>query len=220
MSSLINDDFRNHLELFTGDCFVISDPPYNQGYHYSEYVDNMDMDDYGEMLKLAFGDNKSVVIHYPEETINILGKVLNDCRQTVAWVYPSNTAKQHRLVTWWGCLPDISLIKQPYRNPTDKRIVARISKGLRARAYDWWEINQVKNVSKSFNTHPCPIPLELAKRIILCTTQEGDTVIDPFMGSGTIPLAAKALRREYIGFEIDKSYFDIAEKRLGQEVLL
>jgi|ERR1035441_1336052 site-specific DNA-adenine methylase len=106
MNQIITGDFRDYLHLFTEDAFIISDPPYNQKYHYDGYDDNMDIDDYGEMLKLAFDDNKSVVIHYPEETINILAKVLDNCQQSVAWVYNSNTAKQHRLITWWGCKPD------------------------------------------------------------------------------------------------------------------
>jgi len=205
---LINDDFRNHLDMFTADAFIISDPPYNQDYHYSEYVDKMDIDEYGEMMKQAFGDHKAVIIHYPEETINILSKVLENCEQVVSWVYPSNTAKQSRLITWWNCKPDFRKIGQPYKNPTDKRIKLRIADGKTARAYDWWEINQVKNVSKKDNPHPCPIPYELARRIIISTTQENDLVIDPFAGSGTILKASRDLKRQFLGFEIDKTYCD------------
>jgi len=207
---IYNDDFRNHLDKFPQDCVVISDPPYNQGYHYSEYKDNESINDYGMMLQDAFGGQQAVIIHYPEEMINIVSKVMNAdiCEQSVAWVYNSNTAKQHRLVTWWNCKPDFRKIPQPYKNPTDKRIAKRIAEGKSARGYDWWEINQVKNVSKKNNPHPCPIPYELAKKIIMCTTKEGDTVIDPFAGGGTILQAAKDLGRNYIGFEIDKTYFD------------
>jgi DNA modification methylase len=209
---VINDDFRNHLAMFTQDAFVISDPPYNQGYHYSEYSDDMAIDDYADMLSHAFKDQKAVVIHYPEETINILGKILDNCQQVVSWVYNSNTAKQSRLVSWWNCKPDMNKVGQDYKNPTDKRIAKRIADGKRARLYDWWEINQVKNVSKKNNPHPCPIPYELAERIILTTTNEGDLVIDPFCGSGTILLAAKNNNRRYLGFEIDKTYFDYCTK--------
>lgn len=216
---LILGDFREHLPLFTEDVFVISDPPYNQKYHYDGYHDNLDIDEYGEMLRLAFDHTKSVVIHYPEETINILAKILENCQQSVAWVYNSNTAKQHRLITWWNCKPDMTAIGQPYKNPTDKRIAKRIADGKEARLYDWWEINQVKNVSKK-HSHPCPIPLELAERIILTTTKEGDTILDPFAGSGTILVAAKKHNRNYIGIEINPDYVKIAKDRLKQEVLL
>ncbi len=210
---VINDDFRKHLHLFTEDTYVVSDPPYNQGYHYSEYKDKEKIADYSEMLRLAFGSNKSVVIHYPEETINILSKVLNTCAQSVSWIYNSNTAKQHRLITWWGgATADFRKVGQPYKNPTDKRIKARIAQGKEAKLYDWWEIQQVKNVSKKQNPHPCPIPYEIALRIIKITTKEGDTVIDPFAGSGTILLACKELKRNYIGFEIDKNYYQYMKK--------
>jgi len=215
MNGIINDDFRNHLDLFTQDVYIISDPPYNQGYHYSEYKDDMSIDDYGDMMIEAFQDTKSVIISYPEETINIFGKLFGNVSQVVAWIYNSNTAKQHRLISWWNCKPDFKKIPQEYKNPTDKRIAKRISEGKTARSYDWWQINQVKNVSKKENPHPCPIPYELAEKIILSTTKEGDTVIDPFAGSGTILLAAKNNGRKYIGFEIDKKYCDYANKLLN-----
>lgn len=208
---IINDDFRNYLHLFTDDVYVVSDPPYNQKYHYNHYKDNASLEEYKELLAVAFSDNKSVVIHYPEETINILSKVngIGNCEDSIAWIYNSNTGKQHRLITWWGgCKPDYRKIGQPYKNPTDKRIAKKIAEGKEARGYDWWEIQQVKNVSKKDNPHPCPIPYTLAEKIILSTTKEGDTVIDPFAGSGTVLLACKNNNRKYIGFEIDKVYFD------------
>jgi len=214
---VINDDFRNHLDLFNKDAFIISDPPYNQKYHYLEYADNLKKSDYISMLEVAFSGRKSVVMSYPEETINILGKILGECRQSVSWVYPSNTAKQSRLITWWNCKPDMRKVGQDYKNPTDKRIAKRIAEGKRARLYDWWEINQVKNVSKIENPHPCPIPYEVARRIIETTTEKGDLVIDPFCGSGTILKAAKDLDRRYLGFDIDKSYCDYANKILAHK---
>jgi DNA modification methylase len=90
-------------------------------------------------------------------------------------------------------------VTQPYKNPTDKRIAKRIEEGKACKLYDWWEVNQVKNVSKRDNPHPCPIPYEIAERIILLTTNEGDLVCDPFAGSGTVLLAAKNLNRRYLG---------------------
>lgn len=209
MNKIINDNFLNHLDSIPKEAFIISDPPYNQKYHYSTYGDNLAVDEYIGLLKSAFWGKKSVVIHYPEETINLMGGGgLGIVSQVVSWVYPSNTGKQHRLISWWNCKPDFKKIPQKYKNPTDKRIAKRIAEGKSARSYDWWEINQVKNVSKKNNPHPCPIPYELAKRIILSTTSEGDIVCDPFAGSGTILKAAKDTKRKYLGFEIDKRYYD------------
>ena len=208
---VVHGDFRN-TEIPEG-AFIVTDPPYNQGYHYSMYEDRMGEDDYAEMLRWLVRDKKAVIIHYPEEMMMILGGgQAGEVQQVVSWVYNSNTAKQSRLIGWFGCKPDFRKIGQPYKNPTDKRIAKRIAEGKTARAYDWWEINQVKNVSKKDNPHPCPIPYELAEKIILSTTEPGDLVVDPFAGSGTILLAAKNNGRKYLGFEVDKTYFNNIKK--------
>lgn len=213
MNKIINGDFRNYE--IPDEALIITDPPYNQDYHYREYKDKLSRENYLNLLSGAFRGRKSVIIHYPEESINILPLVTGlRCEEVVSWVYPSNTAKQSRLITWWGCNPDMRAVGQPYKNPTDKRIAKRISEGKTARLYDYWEINQVKNVSKKDNPHPCPIPYELAEIIILTTTKKGDLVCDPFSGSGTILLAAKNNGRRYLGYEIDKTYFDYAQNLL------
>lgn len=67
---------------------------------------------------------------------------------------------------------------------------------------------------KDLYDHPTIKPLDLVKRHILHTTQENDLVFDAFLGSGTTAIAAKETNRNYIGFEIDKTYFDIALNRL------
>lgn len=213
---LINDDFTNNLDLFESDATVISDPPYNQNYHYSGYLDRLADEEYTDLLHVAFSDRRAVVILYPEPSINILPRAMNKdkCEEVVAWVYNSNTGKQHRTISWWNCKPDFKRIGQDYKNPTDKRVAKLIAEGKKARLYDWWDINQVKNVSKKDNPHPCPIPYEVAERLVLLTTNEGDLVIDPFAGSGTVLLAAKNNNRKYLGFEIDKTYCDYA-KGLG-----
>lgn len=210
LNRIYNGDFRDYE--IPDEAFIISDPPYNQKYHYGIYTDDLPMGDYYDLLFEAFSYRKSVIILYPEETINLLGGgSLGKVEQVVSWVYNSNTAKQSRLISWWNCKPDFRKIGQPYKNPTDKRIAKRISEGKTARGYDWWEINQVKNVSKKDNPHSCPIPYELAKKIILSTTEKGDLVCDPFAGSGTILKAAKDLGRRYLGFEIDEDYYKYAK---------
>ena len=214
-NEIIHGDCRTYLDRISQDVFFISDPPYNQSYHYDEYKDRMAAEEYASLLLTVFKRRKSAIILYPEEAVQLLGGGrMGDIQQIVSWVYPSNTAKQHRLISWWNCKPDLRLIPQPYKNPTDKRIKKRIEEGKTARSYDWWEINQVKNVSKKDNPHPCPIPYELARRIILSTTKVGDTVCDPFAGSGTVLKAAKDLGRNFLGFDISEKYVEVARKLL------
>lgn len=214
-NTIINGNCLDYLDQIPREAYIITDPPYNQKYHYDSYKDNLGHLEYQNLLQQVFTGRKSVIIHYPEQTINLLGGGgIGECLDCVSWVYPSNTAKQHRLITWWNCKPDMRKIPQPYKNPTDKRIKERIAQGKMARGYDWWEINQVKNVSKSDNPHSCPIPEEVARRIILSTTNEGDLIVDPFAGSGTILKVAKELNRNFIGIELSRIYCDIARERL------
>jgi site-specific DNA-methyltransferase (adenine-specific) len=62
--------------------------------------------------------------------------------------------------------------------------------------------------------HPAMFPSKLIKDHILSWTNEGDIILDPFMGSGTTGIQAKLLNRNFIGIEISQKYFDIADKRI------
>jgi site-specific DNA-methyltransferase (adenine-specific) len=68
------------------------------------------------------------------------------------------------------------------------------------------------------NGHPTPKPIEWMKWAVKLGSLEAETIIDPFMGSGTTLRAAKDLGRQAIGIEIDEKYCEIAAKRLSQEV--
>lgn len=77
-----------------------------------------------------------------------------------------------------------------------------------------WYLSPINKLDKDQYDHPTIKPLELVKRHLLHTTQEGDIVFDPFLGSGTTCVAAKELGRRYIGFEINEKYYKIAKDRL------
>src|SRR5439155_2413913 len=106
---------------------------------------------------------------------------------------------------------------QPYRNPSDRRIAERIAQGKQARLYDWWLINQVKNVSKRKRgvDHPCEVPLEVMLRILKIT--DCTLVLDPFLGSGTTLVAAKRLGIQSIGVEQSEKYCEVAAKRCAAQ---
>ncbi len=64
--------------------------------------------------------------------------------------------------------------------------------------------------------HPAPFPLELPYRLIQLYSYKGDTVLDPFLGSGQTAIAALKSGRKYIGYEIEESYVDLANKRINE----
>ncbi len=67
---------------------------------------------------------------------------------------------------------------------------------------------------KRSNFHPTVKPIKLFSYLLTLGSKTGDTVLDPFMGSGTTGIACKILNREFIGIELDKDYFKIAEERI------
>lgn len=79
------------------------------------------------------------------------------------------------------------------------------------------DIQRFKWSSKKPNGHPAEKPVELMQWIIENSTQEGDTVLDPFMGSGTTGVAALRARRKFIGIEQDPNWYEVAKQRLKAE---
>jgi len=218
MSLFFKDDL---CEIHNGDSrdllpsmpsgIVITDPPFNIGYKYDQHKDRMRLDEYQNLLKATLVC-PCVIIHYPEQIISASVILSEIPTRIVAWVYPSNTGRMYRSIAWFGNVPNFKRGGQPYKNPKDKRVRKLIAAGRQCRLYDWWEINQVKNVSKEKTGHPCQMPLEVMMRIIRIT--DCKLVIDPFCGSGTTLLAAKKLGIKSIGIDKSPAYCQIAADRV------
>ncbi|MBN2310154.1 MAG: site-specific DNA-methyltransferase [Candidatus Hydrogenedentes bacterium] len=101
-----------------------------------------------------------------------------------------------------------------YRKPTEEqRESSRIAKS----DFDKW-FRQFWNISgASTKEHPAPFPLELAYRLVRMFSFSGDTVVDPFVGTGTTMLAAMKSGRNSIGIEIEPKYARMAARRLIAE---
>ncbi|MDQ7838091.1 MAG: site-specific DNA-methyltransferase [Thermodesulfobacteriota bacterium] len=101
-----------------------------------------------------------------------------------------------------------------YRKPTEsQREASKISK----KEFDRW-FQQIWNITGvSTKQHPAPFPLELATRLVRMFSFSGDTVLDPFSGSGTTMVAALKTDRNSIGIEIDPEYCRMAARYLKAE---
>ncbi len=64
--------------------------------------------------------------------------------------------------------------------------------------------------------HPAPFPVELPYRVIQLYTFEGEVVLDPFIGSGQVAIAAVKTKRHYVGYDINEEYVKLAEKRVKE----
>ena len=101
-----------------------------------------------------------------------------------------------------------------YRKPTTQQ--RRASKMTKEEHAEWfrqiWALG-----GASTKSHPAPFPLELAYRLVRMFSFQGDTVLDPFCGTGTTMLAAMKCGRNSIGIEIDREYCRMAAVRLRRD---
>jgi site-specific DNA-methyltransferase (adenine-specific) len=80
----------------------------------------------------------------------------------------------------------------------------------------WADIHRIRH-KKRRDEHPCQLPIHLLERLLLMSSDEGDIVLDPFIGTGTTALAAKKLGRKFVGIDIDLKYVEITNKKLDIE---
>jgi site-specific DNA-methyltransferase (adenine-specific) len=177
---------------------VITDPPYGLRFEYGGKYD----------------DSRSAWFQLMNESIHLI-------RQSAAFVIlPCGGIDRLR---WWFINHDPEWIIAWYKGSPGHRS---------AIGFNDWEPHLVwgdppKAMHDYFQTrcgfeidgHPCPKPIEWAAWLISRSTKIGQTVLDPFMGSGTTLRAAKDLGRKAIGIEIEERYCEIAARRMAQEVL-
>jgi site-specific DNA-methyltransferase (adenine-specific) len=80
---------------------------------------------------------------------------------------------------------------------------------------DVWVINREYWTGKQKT--PTKLPLEIVKKILRFSSNPGDIILDPFIGSGTVAVAAQEMGRHYLGFEIVEEYFRLAKERLARQ---
>lgn len=83
---------------------------------------------------------------------------------------------------------------------------------------DLWVIPNVKSNHVEKTEHPCQFPVELIERLVLSMTDEGDWVLDPFLGTGTAIVAALRHNRRGAGAEMQPKYIELARSRIEQEM--
>lgn len=102
-----------------------------------------------------------------------------------------------------------------YRTPSIPTRVLSVISGENHK--QWFQQIWSGVTGASTRNHPAPYPVELVERLIRMFSFVGDTVLDPFLGTGTTAIAAAKTGRHSVGFEIDEHYFDMAHKRIANE---
>ena len=208
------------ITIYHGDCreilptlqkvdLVLTDPPYGIGY--SKYITHVD-----DPTKYSF---------LLRDVVPVAESLLDN-----GWFCIFQAAKlAYRWTEWFGdkwrliSMPKTFVQILPTEGPTwatDYALLWPIGKPKtnRGRGRDWF-VCETSDMSKRPSGHPCPRPLNGILYLSEILSLSGDTILDPFMGSGTTLVAAKQLGRSAIGIEIEEKYCEIAAKRLSQEVL-
>ncbi len=193
------------VTIYEGDCLdilleieyadaVITDPPYNVGLAYS---DGDKMIDYKEWCTAWFGmckDTSPLVILTPGMVNLHQWMVMEKPYWVCAW-YKSNQLSPSAMGGFNVWEPILV-----YGKPK-KRV-----------GHDAW--NYCITEQKDTGDHPCPKFLPFWRHMIVELTRDGDTILDPFLGSGTTAVACIQTGRKCIGIEKDARYFDLCCKRV------
>lgn len=93
------------------------------------------------------------------------------------------------------------------------KALKEINGGVQMR--NMWDIPMTPSSEKKFGKHPSQKPIAVISRLVIGASMKGDVILDPFMGSGTLPLVADMLGRKFIGIDSDKKYCELAAKRIN-----
>ena len=198
---------------------IVADPPYELQQH-------------NEKGGSAFGkkgrDYHQGIDHLQSGVSNeVLEECLRVCKHPNMYIFCSKDqlpqllgfALSHKLkydlLTWHKTNP-VPTCNNKYLSDTEYIVFMRTGANL----YGTYEtkrkyfITQTNTADKKAFGHPTPKPVPIIKTLIENSTQSGDLVLDPYMGSGTTAVACMQSGRKYIGFELNKEYYDKAVKRI------
>jgi len=232
----INSILNNSVDL------IVTSPPYNVDIHYNSHSDNLAYSEYLEFtrkwIKKCFDLTRSsgrFLLNIPLDKNKggqqSVGADITKIAKDIGWKYHSTIVWNEGNIsrrTAWGSymsasapyvIAPVELILVLYKDSWKKIGGSRKNDITKKEFMDWtngvWTFNGQNK--KGAGGHPAPFPVELPRRCIKLFSFIGDTVLDPFVGSGSTLIASYLHNRKGIGVDIDKHYCDIAISRLKQE---
>jgi site-specific DNA-methyltransferase (adenine-specific) len=220
---------------------IVTSPPYNVDIKYGSYDDDILYDVYLEFtrewlakcLKLAKDDGR-FCLNIPLDKNkggqqSVCADITTIAKQ-VGWKYHSTIIWNEQNIsrrTAWGSwlsasapyvIAPVEVIVILYKKRWKKMSGSRQSDITREEFMDWTNgVWSFSGESRKRVGHPSPFPVELPRRCIKLFTFVGDTVLDPFLGSGSTLIACAETNRKGIGVEVDDDYCEIAKQRLIAE---
>lgn len=205
------DEYLSQQQRIIGECVRVLNEKGSICWQVGNYVDN------SEIIPLD-------VVLYP--IFNSFGLHL---RNRIVWHFghglhaSKRFSGRYEVILWFTKGNDytfnLDAVRVPQKYPQKKHFKGP-KKGqfsghpLGKNPSDVWEIPNVKANHVEKTSHPCQFPVELVERLVLAMTDEGDWVLDPFIGVGTTAIAALMHNRKAIGAEIIPEYVRIAKERV------
>jgi site-specific DNA-methyltransferase (adenine-specific) len=237
--TIINDDVLT-TSAVDGDSIdlIVTSPPYNVDIKYNSHKDDISYAEYLEFsekwLRHCYGwlrEDGRLCLNVPLDKNKggqqSVGADFTGLAKSIGYQYHStiiwnegNISRRTAWGSWMSAsapfvIAPVELILILYKNTWKKTSGSKQSDVTRDEFMNWtngiWTFN---GESKKKVGHPAPFPLELPKRCIKMFSYVGDTVLDPFMGSGTTLLATALYGRKGIGIEVDKGYCKLAQNRI------
>ena len=189
---------------------VITDPPYNYGKDYGTHDDAMDWQRFCDWLTVRFSEAARLLAEGGSVYFTCSTQMMGFCaswpfirfRQWLIWHRP-NLVNVHAHSDWKQTWEPIYY---------GGKGTFRATKGVFPDSAVFTIATPQSNFAEG-RFHVCQRPVELIEAWL--SRCEAETILDPFLGSGTTAVAAKKLGRHFLGFEIEQKYMDIAEERIA-----
>lgn len=237
--TILNDDILKTSAVEAGSVdLVVTSPPYNVDIQYNSHKDDVSYAEYLEFsnkwltqcfnflrddgrlcLNVPLDKNKGGQQSVGADFTTLAKNIGYKYHSTIVW-NEGNISRRTAWGSWMSAsapfvIAPVELIIIFYKKTWKKTSGSKKSDVTRDEFMNWtnglWTFN---GESKKKVGHPAPFPLELPRRCIKLFSFVGDTVLDPFMGSGTTLIAAGMLGRKGIGVDVDKGYCRLAQARI------
>lgn len=211
---------------------IIADPPYNLG---KDYGNNHDLKGFEEYLQFSrdwlsealrvLKDSGTIYVFMGVRFISYLYDIMDRELQMyfnswICWHYTQGMGKKvgfsprhddilmfNKSKNYTFNLDDVRVPQKYYRSRNNMR---------GANPGDVWEFSHVHYCNENRQDHPTQKPEGLIERMVLASSDENNTVLDPFFGSGTTLRVCQQLNRNCVGFELNPEYVTMAKKRLSK----
>ncbi len=217
---------------------IFADPPFNIGYKYDKYHDKIKSKNYitwtqdwmtacKRVLKpagsfyIAIGDDYAANVKIIADELGLV------MRNWIIWHYTfgqqtkTKFARSHTHIFYFvNDEKNFTFNAHAIRVPSDRQLIYndKRANSVGKMPNDVWK--QYSRVCGTFKErqgwHPCQMPAMLLKTIVAASSNSGDCVLDPFMGSGTTAVASCELDRNYVGVEMSESYVEKVTERLAE----